>query len=274
MIEGSIQVSGETIRLTVRLVNAADGYHLWSEKYDRPLDDIFAVQDEIAQAVVRKLKVNLLEGQEGVSVKDYTLSREAYDCYLRGLFLFHHGGRMKAIEFYEKAIEKDPQYALAYAGLADAWIILPNFGPYPRDTAYKEAKRAAIKALELGPGLAETHIAYGLYLSEIERDRKGELEHLRKAVALKPGYGWAHHMLAYSLFYQGQIEEGLDECRRALDLDPLSCGIWGDMGGFQFLKKSEEASDQLLGFIKIHPLFRNLHGEPGFRAIVRSMKLD
>ena len=392
LIDGSIQVSGEKIRLTVRLVKTSDGYHLWSEKYDRPLNDIFAVQDDIARAVVRTFKVDLLEGQEGFSVKDYTLNREAYDCFLRGFFFAHRGERTregleKAIQFYEKAIEKDLKYALAYAGLSEVWMSLPNYGPCPREKAYEESRKAAIKALELDPGLAEANIAYGCYLCEIERDRKGEIEHFRKAIALKPGYAWAHNMLAYSLIYQGRIEEGLEEGRRALELDPLSCVISRDQGGFlywagqydeaivafkkalelypdhlwtyyylgctylekamceealaafqrafrdnppllaiytamtqarmgktaeakhllndllkeegsidflmkyfhlavvclnlgekergfNFLRKSELDGDQQLGFIKVHPLLKHLHGEPQFQAIVRSMKLD
>jgi TolB-like protein/Tfp pilus assembly protein PilF len=392
LIEGSIQVACEKFRLSVQLVKASDGYHLWSEKYDRPMDDVFAVQDEIARAVVQALRVELLDGRQAFSAKDYTTDREAYDYYLRGFFHAHQGERSregleKAIQFFEKAIQKDPQYALAYAGLAEAFMALPNYGPYPRGEAYEQAKGAAVQAMELDPGLAEAHVAYGCYLSEVERDRKGEIEHFREAIAFKPGYGWAHNMLAYSLLYQGRIEEGLEEGRRALDLDPLSCVISRDQGGylywagrfdeaigafkkalelypdhswtyyylgcayleqamyeeaqsafqqafradphllsiysaltnarmgktaearrtldellreeesiefsmkyfhlavlclnlqekglgFRFLDKSEQNRDQQLGFIKVHPLFKHLHGETEFQAIVKRMRLD
>ena len=392
LIEGSLQVAGEKIRLSVQLVKVADGYHIWSEKYDRPMDDIFAVQDEIGRAVVRALKVELLDGPPAFSDKDYTADREAYDCYLRGFFHAHRGERSregleKAIQFYQQAVAKDPRYALAYAGLAETFIVLPNYGPYPRDEAYREAKQAALKALELDPGLAEAHVAYGCYLSEIEREREGELEHFKKAIALKPGDGWAHNMLAYSLMYQGRIEEALKEGRLALELDPLSCVISRDQGGYLywagrydeaitafkkalelypdhswtyhylgcvyiekamyeealgafrrafpdnpcllsiyqaltnarmgktaeaartlnkllaeertldfsmknfhlaalclnlgekekgygFLNKSEAAGDQQLGFIKLHPFFKHLHGDPEFQAVVRKMRLE
>ncbi len=392
LIEGSVQVSGDTIRITVQMIDAADGFHLWSEKYDRPLDDIFSIQDDIARSVAQALKVDLLDGQSEFSVKDSTIDHEAYDLYLRGYFHANmiersREGLEKAIQFFEKAILKDPQYALAYSELSEAYLSLPNYGPYPRDLAYEKVKWAATKALELDPGSAEVHVAYGNYLSEVERDRKGEIDHFRRAIALKPSHGLAHAMLAVSLFYLGRIQEGLEEGRKALDCDPLSCVISRDQGfflylagrydeairalekalelfpdhpwtyydlgcayleksmyeeaqsafqqafqanphllsiysaltntrmgktaearrtldellreeesielsmkyfhlavlclnlgekerGFTFLKKSEQAHDQQLGFIKVHPLFNHLHGEPEFQAIVREMDLD
>lgn len=259
LIEGSIQVSEGMMRLTVQMVNVSDGYHLWSKKYDQPLDEVFSIQDEIAREVIAALKLDLPPGQDESSAEGFTRNREAYDCYLRGLFHAHRGERSReglerAIEFYGEAVKRDPEYALAYAGLADAWFVLPNYSPYPRDRAYAEARKSAIKALELNPRLAEAHVAYGCYLSEVERDRRGEIEHFMKAVALKPGYAWGHNMLAYSLLYQGRIDEALQEGRRALDLDPLSCVISRDQGGYLYWAgKYDEAIEEFHKALELYP---------------------
>jgi serine/threonine protein kinase len=194
VLEGSVRRESDHLRVTAQLVNSADGYHLWSDRYDRELKDIFAVQDEIAQAVVSALRQKLVDAPAGQLVTRATENPEAYDLYLKGRY---HWNRWRAdamataAEFFERAIAKDPTYAAAWAGLADASALLCHWTVAPVDV-WAKAKRAALKALELDPDLPEGHSALGQILSFYEWDWQGAERALRRAIQLNPASAVAH----------------------------------------------------------------------------------
>jgi len=225
ILEGSVRKAGNRVRVTAQLINANDGYHLWSEKFDRDLDDVFAIQDEISLAIVERLKVKLL-GDEGERlVKRHTESLEAHNLYLRGRYFWnkrHEAGLMKAIKCFEKAIEIDPDYAMAYSGIADAYICLRVYTAAPPADTLARAEEAARKALELDEDLAEAHTSMGNIRVELHWDWAGGEAHFKKAIALNPNYPTAHNWYANLLETLGRQEEALAEIDRAHELDPLS----------------------------------------------------
>ncbi|UCF78171.1 MAG: protein kinase, partial [Candidatus Eiseniibacteriota bacterium] len=214
VLEGSVRKAGNRLRITVQLVNVADGYHIWSERYDRDVGDVFTVQDEISLAIVENLKLTLLGNQKKKVLKRHTEDLEAYNLYLKGRWFWSkrtEDGLRKAIEFFEMAIKADPQYALAYSGLADSWNDLPTYGTSsPRET-YPKAKKAALRALELDDALAEAHASLGLIKSEYELDWRGAETELRRSIALNPAYAPAHHWYSLLLCQMTRFGEAIDE---------------------------------------------------------------
>jgi len=158
VLEGSVRKAGNRLRITVQLINVKDGFHLWSEKYDRTLDDIFAIQDEISLAIVEKLRLQLLDREKSRLVRRHTDNKEAYNLYLKGRYFWnkrHEGGMTSALDYYQQAIDKDPTYPHPYIGIADAYVILGTFGFLPPRESFPKAKAAANKALELDSNLEE-----------------------------------------------------------------------------------------------------------------------
>jgi TolB-like protein/Tfp pilus assembly protein PilF len=224
VLEGSVRKAGSRVRITGQLIGAADGYHLWSETYDRELEDIFAIQDDIAQSIVGALKATLT-GEEGEKlVTPATDNLEAYTLYLKGRFEYNkdtEAGLRQSLEFYEQALRHSPAYAKAWAGIADSWMHLAD-DYVPPEQGYTSAREAAEKALELEPELAEAHTARGKVLGWYEwKFAEGELA-LRRAVAANPNYAEAHWALGSLLPTTGHLKEALQEVRTAQLLDPLS----------------------------------------------------
>ena len=219
VLEGSVRKAGERLRVTTQLSNVHDGYQLWSEKYDRKMDDIFAVQDEITLTIVDKLKIELLGEQKKAVVNHYTEDIEAYHLYLKGRYF---GYTRKAVEFFEKAIEKDPAYAPAYAGLADIYSGLGLVAFLPPDKAFTMAKSAAEKALEIDDTLAEAYCSLGLFKFWLDHDWVGAELDFQRAIDLDPGHAAAHCWLANLLVWKGETDKAIAEVMRAQELDPLS----------------------------------------------------
>lgn len=187
MLEGSVRKMGNKLRITAQLVNVADGYHLWSERYDRELEDVFAIQDDISQAIVKALRVILTEGEKKAIEKARVVNVQAYDFYLRGQQYFHQW-RRKSMEYarqmYNRAVEIDPEYALAHAGIADACSLLyTNWDA--RESNLRQADIASTRALELEPGLAEAHVARGIALSLTKQFQEADQE-FETALRLNP----------------------------------------------------------------------------------------
>jgi serine/threonine protein kinase/tetratricopeptide (TPR) repeat protein len=225
VLEGSVQVVGDKLRITARLSNAEDGFQIWSEAYEKTLQDIFAIQDDIAQKIIRALKVRLLGEKETQVVHRYTNNKEAYDSYMQGLFFEAKRGKAnleKAVASFQAAIAKDPSYALAYARLANslrtmvAWNFLPGREAFPR------AREAANKALELDPSLSEAHTALAEVKYLLDRDVEGAEDDFKTAIALNPNDSNAHKEYSQYLDHRGRRDEALRELRRAQELDPLS----------------------------------------------------
>jgi adenylate cyclase len=224
VLEGSVRKAGNRVRITGQLIGAADGYHLWSETYDRQLEDIFAIQDDIAQSIVTALKATLAVEEGEKLVVPTTDNLEAYTLYLKGRFQYNkdtEAGLRQSLEFYRQALRHSPDYAKAWAGIADSWMHLADDYVAPEE-GYKAAKEAAEKALELEPELAEAHTARGKVLGWYEwKFAEGELA-LRRAVGANPNYADAHWALGSLLPTTGHMKEALQEIRTAQMLDPLS----------------------------------------------------
>ncbi len=224
VVEGSVRKAQNRVRVTAQLINADDGYHLWSETYDRDLEDIFKVQDEIARSIVDALKLELVGEEKEHLVSPETEDVEAYTLYLKGRFFFNRYQETdlrRSLDHYAQALTHDPGYGRAYAGMADTWMQLADDWVAP-ETAYPEAKAAAEKAIELDDSLAEAHTARGKVLGWFEWDFDGAELALRRAVASNPRYADAHWGLASVLPSNGQMEAAIEEARTALSLDPLS----------------------------------------------------
>jgi serine/threonine protein kinase/Flp pilus assembly protein TadD len=224
VLEGSVRKSGDRLRITAQLINVEDGYHLFSEKYDRTAEDIFAIQDEISLAIVDKLKVKLLRGDRSKLVKRHTENEEAYRLYLQGRYFWnrrHEGGMQRGLEYFQKAIEADPEYALPYSGIADCHYSLGWFHFLAPKVAFVKCKEAALKALEMDPDLAEAHASLAVALQFFDWDSSGAEAEFRRAIALNPNYATVHHFYSLSLTARGRFDEAIAEQTRALELDPI-----------------------------------------------------
>ncbi|HKW41838.1 MAG TPA: protein kinase [Gemmatimonadales bacterium] len=225
VLEGSVRRAGQRLRIGAQLVKVADGYHLWSERYDREMTDVFAIQDEIAKAIAQRLQVTWGGGEGTLLVTPATGSLDAYHLYLKGRFyLAQRGlGLKKALECFDQALALDQDYALAHAGLAEACAILAQYGLAPPDVLRRKARAAVQRALELAPDLAEAHCASGAVALVCEWDWQRAQRDLRRAIALNPRYVAARLWLSYYLvFIEGRFEEGIDQARRAVEFDPLA----------------------------------------------------
>jgi serine/threonine protein kinase/tetratricopeptide (TPR) repeat protein len=231
VLEGSVQKAGNRLRITAQLTNVADGYHLWSEKYDRDAgkescpEDIFCIQDEISLAVVNNLKVKLLGKQKAKLIKRHTEAIDAYSLYLKGRYFWNkrtEESLKKAVGYFEQAIEKDPDYALAYAGLADSYILLAEYSLLPPKDAFPTAKAAVMTALEIEETLAEAHTSLAFVKTFSDWDWMGAEKEFKQAIELNPGYATAHQWYAEHLTMAGRYAEAMAELKRAKELDPLS----------------------------------------------------
>jgi TolB-like protein/tetratricopeptide (TPR) repeat protein len=228
VLEGSVRKAGNRVRITSQLIRASDSSHLWSETYDRDLDDIFAVQDEISGHVVDALKVRLLPGQGSAPDPGGTNVAAAYEAYLRGRFLRNQGEAeatlRAALAAFDEAIALDPAYARAHVGRADALGVLASNAYEPFDTGFARAREAAERAIELAPDLAEAYRALGFLLLAVEGDVQGAAAASKRALQLNPGsydvqYGYA--IFASSL---GRHEVAIAAAKKAVDLDPIAPG--------------------------------------------------
>ena len=224
ILEGSVQKAGDSVRVNVQLINALTDVHLWADTYDRKLTDIFAIESEIAKNVAENLKARLNGRAEEVLAARPTENPEAHELYLKGRYFWNRrstASLRKAGDYFQKAIDLDPKYALAYAGLADVHSLVPVYaGTAPQDDVPK-ALAAARKAVELDDRLAESHTSLGNALVSSVQLKAAEAE-FRRALELNPNYATAHQWLAECLFGQGRFSESLAENERAHELDPLS----------------------------------------------------
>jgi serine/threonine-protein kinase len=266
VLEGSVQKSGGRLRITAQLSSVADGYHLWSETYDRELKDVFAVQDEITRAIVRALEVRVAGDPGRRLAAASTQDLDAYNLYLQGRFHLNKWrpeGARKGIEYFEQAIAKDPAYAPAYAGLADCHTWLGVFGWSPAGKAMPQAREAANRALRLDETLAAAHISLGYVKSLYDWDWPGAQREFRRALELSPGDPDAH--FAYSLTYLaplGRLDEALAEIERARALDPLSPYKITAAGMIDWYRRDyDRAAGQYRKAIELDPAFYYAYDE-------------
>jgi TolB-like protein/Tfp pilus assembly protein PilF len=263
VIEGTVQRQANQMRISVQLVRAINEDHLWSEIYDREWKEIFIVQEEIAQLIAAELEAIITPKEKELIEKKPTENLEAYDLYLRGRYFWNtrtESGLLKARDFYEKAIEKDPDYALAYAGLADSYILLPYYTSVSASEAHPKAKEYALKALSLDKSPeAYTSLAQSKALGDWDW-RGAEIE-FKRAIKLEHSYPIAHHWYSNCLMYQGRFDEAFLEIQTALEMNPLSLIINRDLGELYYYNRQyDEARKQYLKTMEIDPdfIFMNL----------------
>lgn len=259
LLEGSVQVVGDRLRITVQLINVKDSYHLWSNRYDRKLEDVFVIQDDIAQMVVNTLKIRLLGEREKPLVKNYTANREAYDLYLRGRYYWNlrtGEGFKRAIEYFEQAIKLDPIYALAYAGMADCYGMLSRYAILAPEEGYPKALMWAKKALDLDKNLAEAHTSIGFVKLFYDWDWSGAEEEFKQAIRLNESYPTARHWYSHYFMAMGQAEESLRESKLALEFDPLDLALNTHLGyHYYYARQYNQAIDQLRRTLELDPNF-------------------
>src|SRR5215468_3914035 len=267
VLEGSVQKAADQVRVNVQLINALNDAHLWGDVYDRKLTDIFAVESDIAKTIADTLQAKLTGEEKQMIAAQPTSDLTAYDLYLKGRLLWEkRGGEnlRQAIAFYEQAIALDPNYALAYAGLAEAYVILPFYTATPSLEAFPKAKAAALKALQLDDKLAEAHSGFARVLS-YDFDIAGSISEFQRAIALNPNYATAHQWYGrQALAAFGRFDEATAEGKRAIELDPLSPVINTDLGRTLInAHRYDEAIAQLRKTLEIDPAFYYAHDTLG-----------
>ncbi|HEX8071824.1 MAG TPA: winged helix-turn-helix domain-containing protein [Pyrinomonadaceae bacterium] len=250
VLDGTVQHAGERVRVTFQLLRLADGKALQGGKFDERFTDIFTVQDSLSEQVAQVLAPQLTGEAKSNLVKRYTNNTEAYEAYVRGLYFWNKrtpDGLSRGIEYFSTAIKLDPNYALAHAGLADAYALV-GFYNYEQiaslQETYEKGRAAALRALALDPSLAEAHTALAQIKVFYERDDEGAEQELKRALALNPNYATAHHRYSLFLLEQGRLGEAAQEIMRAHELDPLSAVISYNAGRVLYLQRRyDEARD-------------------------------
>ena len=230
VLDGTIQREHGRVRVTVELISLADSKTVWSGKFDEHFTDIFAVEDSISEQVVNALALRITADEQRHLRKRYTENTDAYQTYLMGLFFWNKRskeGLNTAVKYFEQAIEKDPGYALAYAGLADSYFLIAygKSDPVSRSEGYEKSRENALRALELDPFVAEAHAALATVKVKHDRDPVGAERSFKQAIAINPNCAMAYSRYTYFLAAMGRLSESLEKMRRAQELDPLSPDI-------------------------------------------------
>jgi len=225
ILEGSVRKAGNRLRITTQLVNVEEDFPIWSDRYDRELEDVFAIQDDIAKSIVNALKIEFLGEKEMPLVKSHTEKPEAYEAYLKGNF---HYWKLSpenialALDYYQLALEKDPNFALAYTGISSVWVTRGMLGIVPPLEAFPKVKEAVLNALELDDTLSEAHYNLAIFRFYYEWDWGGAEIEFQRAIAINPNNANIHLIYSSFLDMMGRPEEAITEIERALELDPLN----------------------------------------------------
>ena len=260
VLNGRVVQRGDSLILSLELVDTKTGNQIWGEQYNRKLTDIVSLQTEIARDVSNKLRAKLSGADEQKLAKNYTVNPEAYQLYLQGRYHWNKRTKeevKKATEYFQKAIEKDPNYALAYVGLAETYVVVPILPPRE---ANPKAKAAALKALELDPSLGEAHAVLANVSFYYEWDWANAEREYKRAIELNPNYPTAHHWYGESLAGMGRFDESFAEYNRALELDPLSFAISTDLGmAYYNARQYDRAIEHLKKLVELDPTYVRTH---------------
>ena len=264
VLEGSIRTADNRLRISTKLIKVEDGSLLWAEKFERDISDIFAIQDEISLAVVKALKVKLFHQLETRLVKRYTENVNAYTAYLKGRF--HWNKRTineleKSIDYFRAALEEDPDYALAYAGLADTYTILGIYGTLSPAEVMPQAITEAKRSIEINDQLAESHVSLGCVQSVYQWDWKSARQEFELGIGLNPGYALAYQWYAVNyLVPLGKFKDAIDFISKGIRLDPISLVINTTIGVIHYFRRSyEEAIDCYTKALELDPGFAPAH---------------
>ncbi len=255
VLEGTVMRAGDRVRITTQLIDARNDHHLWSERYDRELSDVLALQSDVARAVARQIELTLTPQEESRIANTRRVNPAAHEAYLKGRFFWNQRGESlhKAIDYFQRAIEIDPQHATAYAGLADTYALLPIYVPTPARDVMPKARAAALKALELDDSLASAHATLGM-IRTYDLDWAGAEGEFRRAAELSPSDATVHVRMSFYLASTGRTEEGLAELRRAQELDPLSVTVQRSMGRqYYWARQYERAIEAVRRSLELDP---------------------
>jgi TolB-like protein/Flp pilus assembly protein TadD len=273
VLEGSVRKAGNKVRVTAQLIDVPTESHVWSDMYDRELDDIFAIQSDIARKIAQALKVRLAQAP-GPAVK-HTENIEAYTLYLKGRALWNKRdkeGVLESVKLFQEAVRMDPGYARGYAGLADAFFVAADWDFMDRADGFAKGKEAATKALELDDTLAETHASLGGVLLDDLRYEEAQRE-FRRAIGLNPNYATAHQWYSGCLVEMGMMKEATEEIEKAHALDPLSPIITSNVGGFNLATgRLDDAIAVFDRLIEREPDFAPAYSNRGFCFAFKGMK--
>jgi adenylate cyclase len=258
ILEGSLQKANDEVRVNAQLINAMTEAHLWAETYDRKLSNMFGVESEIAKAIADTLRAKLTGAELTAMEKQHTQKPQAYQLYLRGRYFWNKRDTtdlQKALGYFEQAAQEDANYALAYSGMADVYVLLPLYGGANPIESYPKAKEAADKAIKLGSNLAEPHAALGLIGAVFDFDFALSMREFERAIALNPNYATAHHWFGDSVLQCiGDFDRSIVQLKRALELDPLSVVITGDLGlAYRFAGHYQEGIAQNRRALEMDP---------------------
>jgi len=257
ILEGSVRREAGWARISAQLIRVKDQSHVWAQSYDRDIRDILGVQSELGDAITQQVQVKLTAEERVANSKIRSIPPGAYDAYLRGLYSWNQftpADLRKSIEYFQQAIERDPQYAQAYAGLAESYGVLMDWNKLPPAEAYSKSEAAARRAVELDSGNSEAHSALGWQLLSYDRDYAGSEKEFQRAIELNASNADAHDGLANYFAIRGRFNQSLAEVRRARDLDPLSLLMNHDVGKMLFYaRRYDEAIQQLRFTLDLHP---------------------
>ncbi|MFQ5664738.1 MAG: protein kinase [Terriglobia bacterium] len=263
LIEGSVLREGEQVRITVQFIHGPTDKHLWAQSYQRELRSILALQSDVARAIARQIQIAVTPEEESRLASSQPVNPEAYRLYLLGRYHWHKRGAgagaeglEEASQYFQQAIEKDPGYALAYAGLADVYVVQPTWGFAPPSEGFPRARAAALKALELDESLAQAYASLGFLKVQYDRDWSGAEEDFRRALELNPSYATAHHWYGLLLSMLGKHEHAIAEVESAERLDPFSPIISNNLGRvLYYARRYDRAVEQLRKTVEMHPEF-------------------
>jgi len=257
VLEGTLRRSGENLRITAQLTSTDDGRLIWSERYDRKLDDVFAIQDDISRTIVAKLRSTSFADVLTIPADHHTDNVDAYGLYLRGRYAWNKRtseGVTEGIKYFEEAIAADPSYALAYTGLADSYALHIDYRNVPVHEGFEKAKFYARKAIELDDTLAEAHASLAWSLFIYDWDWDGAEKAFRRAIELDPRYATAHQWYAFMLASQGKFDEALLEAHTAQENDPASVSVRRSLGyTYVYARKYKQAQYHMDRAIAMNP---------------------
>ncbi len=262
ILEGSVQKSGNQLRVTTQLVCVSDGYHLWSDRFDRNIKDVFSVQDEISMAVVEKLKVELLEGDKERITKRHTRDEKAYELFLKGRYHWNRRSpkdMVMAVDCFQRAIDRDHRYALPYVGIADVFNMLAEFGFIQPHEAYLKSRSLLQKAREIDGSLSELYSSLAIITYCYEWDLPAAERLARRSIELNPQNMWGHLVCAEIIGVRRRLEDALDEAKKAVEIDPLSPmphSLYGIILAYTDKEKGREYLLKTLAMEPDNPMFQ------------------
>ncbi|HVO74661.1 MAG TPA: protein kinase [Ignavibacteriaceae bacterium] len=263
VLEGSVRKNASDLRISTQLIDAKQDIYLWADKYSGTMDDIFEIQENVAEKITKALKVHLSPVEKKNLKQRWTHKTDAYQLYLKGRFFWNkrtQEGLQLAIKYFEQAIEIDSQYALAWAGIADSYNLLGEYGTIPRKETYPKAKEAVKKALKFDNNLAEAHTSLASLLMLHEWDWKNSFHEFQTAIKLNPNYSTAHHWFAEWFLFNGRFDEAIKEISVAVELEPLSPAILKDKGmAFYYARRYDDAIEFAGKALELDPEFGSAH---------------